>query len=121
MSKAVPPPRLFISCGEPSGDIHAAALLLSMRKQRPDLACAALAGPSLRAAGVNEVHGIEELSVMGFTEVFSALPRALRVPVAHIVVRSWCRSLLSAFGREKPETGRESDRPAFPEDFRATG
>lgn len=76
---AAQPPSLFISCGEPSGDIHAAALLLSLRKRRPDLVCSALAGPSLRAAGVNEVHGIEELSVMGFTEVFSALPRALRM------------------------------------------
>lgn len=73
------PPSLFISCGEPSGDIHAAALLLSLRKCRPDLICGALAGPSLRAAGVNEVRGIEELSVMGFTEVLSALPRALRM------------------------------------------
>ena len=79
MSSAAPPSSLFISCGEPSGDIHAAALLLALRKIRPDLACGALAGPSLRAAGVTEIHGIEELSVMGFTEVFSALPRALRM------------------------------------------
>ena len=80
MSLTAPkPPSLFISCGEPSGDIHAAALLLSLRKHRPDLVCGALAGPSLRKAGVNEVRGIEELSVMGFTEVFSALPRALRM------------------------------------------
>ena len=80
MSKTAPSsPRVFISCGEPSGDIHAAELLLALNKRRPDLACSAAAGPSLRAAGVEEVHGIEKLSVMGFTEVFSALPRALRM------------------------------------------
>ena len=80
MSKTSPSsPRVFISCGEPSGDIHAAELLLALRKHRPDLVCSAMAGPSLRAAGAEELHGIEELSVMGFTEVFSALPRALRL------------------------------------------
>ena len=72
-------PRVFISCGEPSGDIHAAELLLTLRKRRPDLVCSALTGPSLRVAGAEELHGIEELSVMGFTEVLSALPRALRL------------------------------------------
>ena len=79
MSNTPTPGRVFISCGEPSGDIHAAALLSALRKQRPDLKCDALAGPSLRAAGVYELHGIEQLSVMGFTEVFSAIPRALRI------------------------------------------
>lgn len=79
MNKIASPLRLFISCGEPSGDIHAAALLTALRKLQPDLACSAMAGPSLRAAGVDEIHAIEELSVMGFTEIFSTIPRALRM------------------------------------------
>ncbi len=79
MNKAASPLRLFISCGEPSGDIHAAALLEALRKRRPDLTCSAMAGPSLRAAGIVEIHAIEELSVMGFTEIFSTIPRALRM------------------------------------------
>lgn len=79
MSQAPNPFSVFISCGEPSGDIHAATLLLSLRKLKPNLTCSALAGPSLRAAGACQIHSIEELSVMGFTEVLSTIPRALRI------------------------------------------
>lgn len=73
------PWHIFISCGEASGDIHAAELLRALRKKKPGLACTALAGPALLSAGVTRLHGIEELSVMGGTEILSAIPRALRL------------------------------------------
>ena len=73
------PLRIFISCGETSGDIHAAELLRSLRKYKPELSCDAMTGPALLAAGATRLHGIEELSVMGGTEILSAIPRALRM------------------------------------------
>ncbi len=79
MNQLNDPLRIFISCGETSGDIHAAELLRSLRKYKPDLSCDAVTGPALLAAGAARLHGIEELSVMGGTEILSAIPRALRM------------------------------------------
>ena len=36
--------RLFISAGEPSGDLHAANLVRSLRALQPDLVCAGFGG-----------------------------------------------------------------------------
>ena len=72
-------PHLFISCAEPSGDLQAAELLRNLKIHRPDLTCSSLAGPGLRALGAAQLHDIKEMSVMGATEVLSALPRILRI------------------------------------------
>ena len=62
-------PSFFISVGEPSGDLLAGELISALRNQRPELSCFGIAGPHLRKEGVDELAGIEELSVMGFVEV----------------------------------------------------
>ncbi len=63
---------IFISAGEVSGDLHAAALLNEVRRHRPDLDAWGVGGPRLCAAGQQQVAGIEQLSLVGITEV---LPR----------------------------------------------
>lgn len=68
----MPSPEIFVSAGEVSGDLHAAALLSELRRQRPDLAAWGVGGPRLAAAGQRQSAGIEELSLVGVTEV---LPR----------------------------------------------
>jgi lipid-A-disaccharide synthase len=68
----MPAPEVFVSAGEVSGDQHAAALLTQLRALRPDIEAWGVGGPRLAAAGQRQVAGIEQLSLVGLTEV---LPR----------------------------------------------
>ena len=70
-------PRLWISAGEVSGDMHAALLVRAFRGLAPEWEFLGLGGPALEAEGFGMEFSIRELSVMGFTEVLSALPRIL--------------------------------------------
>ncbi len=70
---------LWINTGELSGDMQAASVLRAMRKHAPDLRVFGMGGPELARAGQKNLFRIEDLSVMGFVEIFSALPRALRI------------------------------------------
>ncbi len=71
--------RVLISAGEPSGDRLGAELALSLGQRFPGLELAGLAGPAMRAAGVEALARVEDLSVMGVVEVLAELPRILRV------------------------------------------
>jgi len=64
---------IFISTGEVSGDQHAAALLSELRRLRPDLSAWGVGGPRLADAGQHQVAGIEQLSLVGITEVLPKL------------------------------------------------
>ena len=66
-------PEIFISAGEVSGDQHAAALLTELRRLRPDLSSWGVGGPRLADAGQQQVAGIEQLSLVGITEVLPKL------------------------------------------------
>jgi len=67
--------RVFISAGEASGDMHAAALARALRDRDPALCLEGIAGPALREAGCTPVSDMRELNVMGLTDVVRALPR----------------------------------------------
>lgn len=69
----MPGPEIFISSGEVSGDQHAAALLNELRRLRPDLSAWGVGGPRLAAAGQHQLAGIEQLSLVGITEVVPRL------------------------------------------------
>jgi|YNPBryunderm2012_1023409.scaffolds.fasta_scaffold31516_2 lipid-A-disaccharide synthase len=71
--------RLLVVAGETSGDLHAANLLLALRDQHPEVAAFGVAGERMRAAGVEPLAAVEELSVMGLAEVVRELPRLLRL------------------------------------------
>jgi lipid-A-disaccharide synthase len=43
--------RVFISCGEASGDLYAAALATELRRREPDVEIVGFGGPRLAAAG----------------------------------------------------------------------
>jgi len=72
-------PHVFISCGEASGDRYGAALTAALRTLVPGIRISALGGPQMRAAGAEIVADSQELAVMGFTEIISALPTIMRV------------------------------------------
>lgn len=61
--------RIFLSAGEPSGDLHAANLLESLRKRMPDAEFVGFGGPRMEAAGARLLYPLVELSVMWFLRV----------------------------------------------------
>jgi lipid-A-disaccharide synthase len=72
-------PTFFLSAGEPSGDIHGAALVRALRQRWPDCRLLGLAGPRMQAAGVEPIVPYERLAVMGFVEVLRHLPFFVRL------------------------------------------
>jgi lipid-A-disaccharide synthase len=71
-------PTIFISAGEPSGDLHAANLITAMRRQRPDATFFGLGGPKMAAAGCEllrdmTVHGSHMLIIEPLLEIGSYL------------------------------------------------
>jgi len=55
-SNAPPPPRIFISAAELSGDRHAAALIHAIRQLCPDATFWGVAGPLMQAAGCTPIY-----------------------------------------------------------------
>jgi lipid-A-disaccharide synthase len=72
-------PRIALVAGEASGDLLGAALVRDLKALHPDAGFAGVAGPQMRAAGVEAWHDCEELAVMGLVEVLKHLPRLLRL------------------------------------------
>ncbi|MCB1113440.1 MAG: lipid-A-disaccharide synthase [Chlamydiia bacterium] len=65
---------LFIFAGEASGDTHGQSLVQEILKLRPDLKISGVAGPKMRKEGVKPILKMEDFQVMGFQDVFLALP-----------------------------------------------
>ena len=68
--------RLFIVAGEPSGDRLGGALLSELA-EHAQVQARGVGGAEMLAAGLEPIFDMSELSVMGFTDVFLALPRLL--------------------------------------------
>jgi lipid-A-disaccharide synthase len=67
----------MISCGEPSGDLHAADLALALRVRVPDIEICGMGGPRLREAGVDLIADFQGISATGLTEAVRVIPRSL--------------------------------------------
>lgn len=67
-------PKILISAGEPSGDLHGAALARALLKRWPDANLYGFGGDQMRAAGVQLWAHTDELAVMGLYEVVRHLP-----------------------------------------------
>jgi lipid-A-disaccharide synthase len=65
--------RLLLVAGEASGDLHAARLVRALHALGP-CRVRGVAGPALRAAGVEPLMAMEELAVLGFAEIPARLP-----------------------------------------------
>jgi lipid-A-disaccharide synthase len=63
-----------LSAGEPSGDLHGAALARALRKRWPDALLYGLGGPLMEAEGVDLIAHVDDLAVMGIAEVAGRLP-----------------------------------------------
>ncbi|MEN1726829.1 MAG: lipid-A-disaccharide synthase [Pseudomonadota bacterium] len=71
--------RLVLSAGEASGDQIAADLARALKQHRPDIELAGVAGPAMIDAGVEPWFEMEELNVMGLSEVIKHLPRLFKL------------------------------------------
>ena len=67
--------RIFLSAGEPSGDLHGANLIRSIRQIRPDVAFVGFGGPKMADAGATLLYPLVELAVMWFLRVLLKLPK----------------------------------------------
>ncbi len=59
----------MLVAGEASGDLHGASLAAAMRQLRGDLQMFGVGGDRMAAAGVELLHHMKSLAVVGFTEV----------------------------------------------------
>ncbi len=69
---------LFIFAGEKSADLHGEKILEALKRHSPSLCISGVGGPKMRAAGMDCVLPMEEFQVMGFVDVFLALPKLIR-------------------------------------------
>ena len=74
-----PPVTIGIVAGEASGDALAATLIHAVRRLRPSVRFAGIAGPKMEAAGCEAWATTDELAVRGLSEVVRHLPRLLRL------------------------------------------
>ena len=61
--------RIFVSAGEPSGDLHGANLVHALRRLDPNVECVGFGGEHLEAAGCRLLYPLCRLAVMWFLRV----------------------------------------------------
>jgi len=66
-------PRIFISAGEPSGDLHAAEVVRALAQRYPAASIEALGGPRMRLAGASIRYPMEGLAAFGVVEVITKI------------------------------------------------
>jgi lipid-A-disaccharide synthase len=93
----------MLSCGEPSGDLYAGALVRELRSRDPELQAFGLGGERLAAAGARLVADFHGLSVTGLTEALKVLPKSLAT----------YRQLVEAARQQRPEVLVLIDYPDF--------
>jgi lipid-A-disaccharide synthase len=72
-------PVIFLSAGEPSGDLHGARLAEALLRRYPAAELVGLGGDRMQAAGVRLLAHVDQLAIMGFAEVVRHLPYFIRL------------------------------------------
>ncbi len=73
------PANYLLIAGEASGDTYGASIVSKIKELRADYEVFAIGGEKIRACNVNIVESIENLSVMGLTEVLKHIPFILKL------------------------------------------
>jgi lipid-A-disaccharide synthase len=71
--------RIFISAGEPSGDIHGANLARALQRARPGIECVGFGGAQMEAAGCGLLYPLCDLAVVGLWRVLTNLGKFHRL------------------------------------------
>jgi lipid-A-disaccharide synthase len=67
--------RVFISAGEPSGDLHGANLARALRRLQPDVVLDGFGGERMAAAGCHLLYPLSDMAIIGFVRVLASLHR----------------------------------------------
>ncbi|KPJ70641.1 MAG: hypothetical protein AMS14_10265, partial [Planctomycetes bacterium DG_20] len=70
-------PRIFISAGEVSGDLHGSNLIRAVLRRAPEAEIAGLGGSRMEAAGAHLLANTVDFGIIGFLPVFGSLSRYL--------------------------------------------
>jgi lipid-A-disaccharide synthase len=71
--------RLFISTGEPSGELHAANLIRHLRHQQPDIVFSGFGGARMTEVGCDVLYPLSNLALVGVAAVLSHVPEFFRI------------------------------------------
>lgn len=71
--------KVMISAGEASGDLHGASVAAALKQLQPGIKLLGMGGQAMRSAGVDIVHDIADLGVIGFVEVVRNLPKLFKL------------------------------------------
>lgn len=72
-------PSIFIIAGEPSADALGGALMRSLKELRAGISIQGIGGDQMKSQGLKTLLPMNELCVMGLSEVFAHLPRLLKL------------------------------------------
>lgn len=89
--------------GEASADKHASAVIHALKGIMPDVEVFGVGGPEMKAAGMECLYGIDEFSVMGFSDV---IPRIKRIYSVY-------KGILKAIDERRPSIVVPVDLPDF--------
>jgi len=95
--------KIAISAAETSGDIIASALVKSLLELKSDCQIEGLAGDKMSDAGCKRLWHIDQVNVMGLSEVVNKLPSLLRLR----------NSIIKNFSENKPDVFIGVDSPDF--------
>lgn len=93
----------MLSCGEPSGDLYAGALVAALRRRDPAIDVFGLGGERFQAAGGRLIADFHGLSVTGLTEALRVVPRSFAT----------MRRLVAAAKAHRPQVLVVIDYPDF--------
>jgi lipid-A-disaccharide synthase len=68
------PMHIFISAGEPSGDLHGANLVRALKRLHPYIKCVGFGGEKMESAGCRLLYPLCQLAVMWFARVLARAP-----------------------------------------------
>src|SRR5579885_1638092 len=71
--------RLFLSAGEPSGDLHGANLIHALRQRQPNLEIHGFGGEKMAAAGCRLAFPLCEMALVGLFRVLANVPEFWRI------------------------------------------
>jgi lipid-A-disaccharide synthase len=72
-------PRIFISVGDVSGDLHGANLIRALKALAPEAEIVGLGGPKMQAAGAHLLANTVEFGVIGVAPIFGSINRYLNL------------------------------------------
>jgi len=75
-------PTILITCGEISGDQHAAKLVAELLKTNPDANIIALGGGHVAEAGADVRFHIDDFAIIGFSGVVTKFPKLARLEMS---------------------------------------